>query len=278
MTNKSVAILLATYNSSKHLEELIESIISQTYKDWKLVIHDDGSTDNTIEIIENYIKIDDRFSLVLKDKKFGAAKSFMELLRITNADYYFFCDHDDVWLPEKLEKSVSLLQETEKKNSSQQVIVHTDLFVVDQSLKIKNDSFWKSSKIFPNLLKGKNIAQVFNFVTGCTMGFNQKAKDISFPYPDNIPMHDWWINLCVLKNDGIVEELREPLILYRQHGNNEVGARKADAKYFCNKIQNLKITFQKQWEHILFLKSFKGINVFQYYYYKLYYTILRNLK
>lgn len=272
------AILLPTYNSEKYLSSLIISLQKQTYDDWDLFIHDDGSTDKTIDIIKEFMDSDSRIKIILENVKFGVAKSFMEMLKIITADYYFFCDHDDIWLPNKIEKTIERLEFLTNTNSNKAIIVHSDLYVVNHNLEIINNSFWKSSKIYPKILKGKNIAQVFNSVTGCTMAFNRETKDLSFPYPDNIPMHDWWINLCVLKNDGIVEELREPLVLYRQHGNNEVGARKADAKYFCNKILNLKITFQKQWEHILFLKSFKGINVFQYYYYKLYYTILRNLK
>lgn len=271
------AILLATYNSEKYIIPLLDSIQNQTYTDWSLTIHDDGSSDRTLDIIEEYMSKDGRISIALEGMKLGAAKSFMELLKITNADYYLFCDHDDVWLPNKVEKTVELLDKISTSNPQLPVIVHSDLYVVNENLQIINNSFWKSSRIDPKVLKFVNISQVFNSVTGCAMAFNNNAKTVSFPYADNLPMHDWWINLCVLKNKGIVEEIAEPLIYYRQHGNNEVGARQVDNSYFYQKLLNIKKTIGDQLTHIKFLRSIGGINFFQYYYYKLYYTIIRNL-
>jgi len=274
----TVAILLATYNSEKFLKTQLDSIINQTYQDWKLYIRDDGSKDSTLLLINEYVKNYSRISIVNDSYTgLGAAKSFMKLLEKVESDYYMFADHDDYWLPTKVEESIKKLKETEDKFSEKPIIVHSDLFVVDQDLKIKQSSFWKSSGIKPNMLKNKNIVQVFNFVTGCTMIFNKKVKDIVFPFPDTIPMHDWWLTIQVLKNDGIIEELEKPLIYYRQHGMNEGGARNVNGKYFINKLLNMKNTVDVQLKHVDFLKVINGLNIIEYYWYKIYYTILRKI-
>ncbi len=273
----SIAILLASYNSSKYLKEQIETIISQTYINWDLYIRDDGSTDNTLDIIHSFVNQDSRIHFVSDEHKgLGAAKSFMKLLEIVHADYYMFSDHDDMWLPNKIEKSYVEMKKIELKASHLPIIVHSDLFVVDKDLKILEKSFWRSSAIIPGVLKTRNFFQVFNFVTGCTMLFNRQVKNHVFPFPSDIPMHDWWITMKVLQHKGIVEEISLPLIYYRQHGGNEVGAREVDANYFIRKIVNIRSTIYIQYQHILFLKGVGGLNILMYYYYKIYYTIIRN--
>ncbi|WP_312993456.1 glycosyltransferase family 2 protein [Chryseobacterium flavum] len=273
-----VSILLATYNSEKYIGELLDSLISQTYTQWDLNIHDDGSSDDTLNILNEYVKQDKRINILSNvPQKRGAAGSFMELLNSTDADYYFFCDHDDVWLPDKIEKMLSVITFMAKEFPNIPLIVHTDLKVVDENLQTIHPSFWKSSGIKPHLLKRKRISQVFNFVTGCAMCFNKQAKIVSFPYPDNIPMHDWWITLCTIENSGKIFEIPEPYILYRQHSKNEVGAKTVKFSYFLNKIFDLKNTLRKQYEQIQFLKSIQGIGFFQYYCYKIYYTFIRKI-
>ncbi|ROI02659.1 glycosyltransferase family 2 protein [Chryseobacterium sp. G0240] len=273
-----VSILLATYNSEKYVRELLDSLILQTYTQWNLVIHDDGSNDSTLDILNEYAKSDKRISISTNiPKRSGAAKAFMELLYSTDADYYFFCDHDDIWLPDKMTKMLSVMVSMAEKQSNIPLIVHTDLKVVDENLQILHSSFWQSSGIKPHILKKKGISQVFNFVTGCAMCFNKNAKNVSLPYPDNIPMHDWWVTLCTIENLGEIFEISEPYILYRQHSKNEVGAKTVGPSYFLHKIWDFKHTLRKQFEQIQFLKSIQGINFFQYYCYKIYYTFIRKI-
>ncbi|MCY0977110.1 glycosyltransferase family 2 protein [Chryseobacterium wangxinyae] len=273
-----VAVLLATYNSEKYLADLLDSLVDQTYRNWELTVKDDGSSDSTLSILADYQKRDHRINVLKSDEiNLGPAITFMKLLSYVEADYYFFCDHDDVWLADKVQKTLVVLQECEKENPDIPIVVHTDLKVVNKDLHVINPSFWKSSGIKPYLLKKKGISEVFNFVTGCTMCFNRKIKEIVFPFPHNIPMHDWWITLCVIKHKGRVVEIEEPLILYRQHSHNEVGARQVGLKYFFLKLLNCHTTFKKQFEHIKFLKEINGLGVAGYYYYKIYYTLIRKL-
>jgi glycosyltransferase involved in cell wall biosynthesis len=273
-----LAILLATYNSQRFLEEQLGSLYRQTNDNWILYIRDDGSTDGTLEIINTY---KNKYSniVLFDDSKtgLGAMKSFLTLLKNVESDYYMFCDHDDVWLPNKVELSLNKIIQTESEYPERPIIVHTDLKVVDRNLELINPSFWQMSAIKPNVIENKNIIQVFNCVTGCTMIFNNNVKVVSFPYVEEAPMHDWWIALQTLKNGGVIKNIEVATILYRQHGNNEVGARNVTFDYFVNKIKGLKRTLQLHSQHINFLKKINGLNAFQYYYYKLYYTVLRNL-
>lgn len=274
----NVSILLATYNSNAFLREQIDSLLEQSYRDWNLFIRDDGSTDDTINIIEEYVANDSRISLIKDDfKNLGAAKSFMQLIREVESDFYFFCDHDDVWLKDKLKVSLEALQNENLKDENIPLIVHSDLYVVNQDLEIVNNSFWKSSGIKPGILNDKSFIQVFNFVTGCTMGFNRKARDISMDFPQDLPMHDWWITINVLNHNGRVIDIEEPLIYYRQHSRNEVGARNVDLKYFFKKFLNLKIILKDHSRHIQFLKSINGHGYFKYYLIKIYYSLVRKV-
>lgn len=273
-----LAILLATYNSQRFLEEQLESLYKQTTNNWTLYIRDDGSTDRTLQIINEYQK---KYSniVLLTDSQFGlgAMKSFLTLLENVDADYYMFCDHDDVWLPDKVELSLKNIVQAELEQPGKPIIIHTDLKVVDGSLALINPSFWHMSAIKPSVIENKNLIQVFNCVTGCTMIFNESVKKLSFPYVEEAPMHDWWIALQTMRKGGVIKHVKIPTILYRQHGNNEVGARNVKLNYFIKKIRSLQQTLRGHSQHIKFLKKINGLNGLQYYYYKLYYTILRNL-
>ena len=274
----TVTILLATYNSSKFLREQLDSLFQQTFSEWTLVIRDDGSSDETIAIIKEFQQ---KFPniLLLEDtnKNIGASKSFMRLLEKTDSSYYFFCDHDDIWLPNKVKDSLDLMKKTELGNMMKPVIIHSDLKVVDKNLNIISNSFWKSSGIKPNYLENKNLIQVFNCVTGCTMLFNKTVKELAFPYPASIPMHDWWLAIVTLRNNGIIRHIDQPTILYRQHGSNEVGARMINFSYFIKKLRTISNTLEGHKSIRNFLQDIKGINFLQFYAYKIFYTIIRKI-
>ena len=274
----TVTILLATYNSSKFLREQLDSLFQQTFSEWTLVIRDDGSSDETIAIIKEFQQ---KFPniLLLEDtnKNIGASESFMRLLQKTDSSYYFFCDHDDIWLPNKVKDSLDLMKKTELENMMKPIIIHSDLRVVDKNLNIISNSFWKSSGIKPNYLENKNLIQVFNCVTGCTMLFNKTVKELAFPYPASIPMHDWWLAIVTLRNNGIIRHIDQPTILYRQHGSNEVGARMINFSYFIKKLRTISNTLEGHKSIRNFLQDIKGINFLQFYAYKIFYTIIRKI-
>ena len=224
--NHSVAILLATYNSQNYLDELLNSIIYQTHKDWILYIRDDGSSDNTLLIIDQYVKTYPNIVLLVDSVKGrGSKNSFLWMLQSVESKYYMFCDHDDVWLNEKISKTYQKMIEVEKSNYKVPVIIHTDLIVVDEKLNEISPSFWEYSNIKP-FFSSFNYYSAYNNVTGCTMMFNNAAKNISLDTCPDAPMHDLWLAMVVSLNNGIIKYISEPLILYRQHGKNVLGAQK----------------------------------------------------
>ena len=221
-----IAILLATYNSQNYLDELLNSIINQTHNDWVLYIRDDGSDDNTLLIIDKYVKSYSNIVLLIDSVKGrGSKNSFLWMLQSVESEYYMFCDHDDIWLNEKISKTYQKMIEVEESNDKAPVIIHTDLIVVDEKLNKISPSFWKYSNIKP-FYSSFNYYSAYNNVTGCTMMFNNVAKKISLDICPDAPMHDLWLALVVSLNNGIIKYVSEPLILYRQHGKNVLGAQK----------------------------------------------------
>jgi|TARA_R110001583_G_scaffold152131_1_gene303930 glycosyltransferase involved in cell wall biosynthesis len=227
MSNQVIQILLATYNGSNYIREQLDSLLSQTNKNWLLLIHDDGSTDSTMEIIKVYCNIHpERIFLLEDDIHFGNSKdNFSHLLAASTAEYVMFCDQDDIWLSDKIEKTFGLMQDLVNDNKELPILVHSDLEVVDESL----SSIAPSMFAYQGLSKSINgLLQILvkNSVTGCTMMINRKAIQVSLPMSSSAIMHDWWIAANVIKHHGIVGFVDKPLIQYRQHGSNSVGAKK----------------------------------------------------
>lgn len=272
----SVSILLCTYNGDHALKEQIESILSQTYKEWDLYVHDDGSTDSTLEIINFYNKTNSNIHLIEDSVKGrGARNSFIWLLEHIDSDYYMFCDQDDIWLDNKIELTINKIKELEDDDKIIPVIVHSDLIVVDSILNLISGSFWEYSKISPKLLTNMRNLQILNCVTGCAMGFNKAAKLCSLPMNELAPMHDWWIALSTLKANGIIDTLDMATIKYRQHSKNVVGARSIGMQYVFNKIRTIISVIGENEKHYRFLKSFSGISRFTFYMTKLVLSVKR---
>lgn len=274
--NHKIAILLATYNGEKYLSDLIESIREQSYTNWILFISDDGSIDETIQIINCFQEKDSRIKVLSCEIHSGAKRNFINMLERVEASYYMFADQDDIWLKDKIEKSINKIVATERNFPGIATLVHSDLKVVDSKLNIISNSFWKYSKIRPDILSTFNYLGVCNSVTGCTMIINNQAKKCSLPMPDSSPMHDWWIAINVSKK-GMLEYINEPLVLYRQHEINVVGARSTSMKYFLKKIINIRTTLMWQSTFFPFLKSVGYGSLMKYYFYKIAYTINRNV-
>ena len=230
-----LAILLATYNSERYLGEQLDSLLAQTYTDWQLYIHDDGSKDGTLSLLNRYIEKDPRIHLLKDDKSRGARDSFMWLLGQVEADYYMFCDHDDVWLPTKIEKSVEVMMQQPDREKTP-LIVCTDSKFVNADLSVIAESHWQKRQHRPWMFTDKWYHLCFDNILGCTMLFNRAAREISLPYPPNTQMHDFWVTTAVLWRGGRIVPIYQSLLLYRQHGDNTVGAPELPSLYqqVCN--------------------------------------------
>ena len=271
-----IAILLATYNSEKYLEIQLNSILAQTNKNWKLYIRDDGSSDKTIAIVKKYCGMFDNIAIVEDDVQHrGARDSFFYLLKNVDADYYMFCDHDDFWLPNKIEVSLKYMQEKEKANPNIPICLYTDAIVVDGSYRIVSKSLWKISKINPSLSEKMPFLLMFNSVTGCTMIINKMAKKTLLPISKNVPMHDVWIAYSVLKASGILFHLDKATLLYCQHGDNAVGANNVSMNYVKSKICSFKKVIATNKSIFNWINETYRINPWQFILYKMFYSVIR---
>ena len=221
-----IAILLTTYNGERYLGEQLNSIIAQTYQDWCVLIHDDCSSDTTLDMVRSYAAKDSRIKLLETGVKRGPMDGFMWLLEHADADYYMFCDQDDVWKSDKIEKTLQTMTDTEIENPLLPVVVGTDLSIVDESLNIIYYSYRSHTNYTLKQLSDKKWHLFYDDIQGCTMMLNRKAKEVAFPYHEKAVMHDWWIMVSVLWKGGVVGYYDAPTMLYRQHMGNHTGVRK----------------------------------------------------
>ena len=218
----TVDILMAAYNGEKYIAEQIESILAQTFTDWRLLIRDDGSSDNTPAIIEGYAaKYPGRINVIHDDAEcHSPTKNFFELLKNAEADYVMFCDQDDVWLKYKVQITLDYMKEAERKNPGKPVMVFTGLQVVDAELRsldmLLHLDFPETRYTFRELLP-------CNCAAGCTQMLNRVCYEGMGGFEDDIHYHDWWASLYA-SVFGVIVRVPMALILYRQHGGNAVGA------------------------------------------------------
>ncbi|HFI0715423.1 TPA: glycosyltransferase family 2 protein [Streptococcus suis] len=215
-----VNILMSTYNGQQFLAEQIRSIQDQTYTDWTLLVRDDGSSDRTREILQDFASQDSRIRLidVEETENLGVIKSFHRLVHYDQADYYFFSDQDDVWLPDKLAVS---LQEAQSYPTDQPLMVYMDLTVVDQDLQVMTESMIRSQSHHANTKLVQELTE--NTVTGGVSMINHSLASL-WTKTEDIIMHDWYLALLASAFGQLVfiDKAGE---LYRQHADNVLGAR-----------------------------------------------------
>ncbi len=239
-----VSVLMSTYNGEKYLKEQIDSILSQTYKDFVLYIRDDGSRDDTLKIIESYT--DERIVLERGENK-GPAGSFFALLnKAARSQYVFFSDQDDVWYPTKLEE---MLKEIEK-HQGVPTMVFSDFSMIDSNGKTVAPSYsdYASLRVKEGDVDiGKIIAQPFVF--GCASVINRELTELVLSPPEGIEMHDCWISLVAAATGNLIYIPRQT-IAHRFHNNNATGKSGQDSfaarisritKGFSWQVQNTKL-------------------------------------
>ena len=240
-----ISILLATYNGEKYLSQQLESLLNQTYKDFKIYVSDDFSEDATMEILKKYYRrYADRIIILQNSKKIGGAcNNFLSLVERVESDIYFFCDQDDVWNADKIEKTIKIFETQSDK--SVPLLVHSDLRVVDANLQILSPSYLSMTNK-SKYLNWKEYLVENNNVVGCTMAINKTLADLYkrnsiHIFKDKLFMHDsFFAQLASLT--GKIEFLDASLVEYRQHENNTVGATEKTSTLYSirNKLRDYK--------------------------------------
>jgi len=224
-----VSIAMATYNGEKFIKKQIESILNQTYKNLEIVICDDNSIDNTFKILKEYADKDKRIKLYKNCNNLGFVKNFEKAINLSKGKYIALSDQDDIWVENKIEILLKEIGEYD--------LIHSDAYLINENAEIIFNSY---SKFVNKYLNPKDIIELActPMVTGCTCMFTSELKEKILPICSEIHVHDIWISFIAFKNGGI-KYCDKPLIKYRQHENNQIGAIKKTGNIF-SKIKKLK--------------------------------------
>ena len=211
-----ISVCIATYNGERFIREQIDSILRQLSSDDEIIVSDDGSTDDTISIIDSIN--DKRIRIIEGPRKHSPTPNFECAMKVAKGDYIFMADQDDVWKPNKVEVCIEWLHKYD--------CVVSDAEVTDSNL----------NPLYPSLYTIMQVRQgrIYNTVwkngyTGCCMAFRRNVLNASLPFPKNIPMHDIWIgNVAAYKYN--MKFIPEKLIYFRRH-NETISCNGKGSKY-----------------------------------------------
>ena len=232
MNKPKIEILLAVYNGEPYLPALLDSLVGQTYRDFRLIVSDNKSTDSTVAILNDYSArfAHDILILPAPPKTVSAHLNFARVSEAGGAPYLMFADCNDVWHSNKVERTLASMQDAEERyGATYPILVHSDLVVVDKKLNRLHPSFWGYQHVNPRRT-GLNQLLLQNCVTGCAMMLNRPLFEMGRPIPEEARVHDYWYAL-IASAFGHIESIEEPLIEYRQHGGNVTGAKSWSALF-----------------------------------------------
>lgn len=227
-----IDILMATYNGERYIRQQIMSLQSQTYSDWRLVVHDDGSKDKTVEIVRSLAEYDNRIVVLDDGIKCGSpASNFLHLVHNSTSEYAMFCDQDDIWFDNKV---VSMYNAIKVMDNTMPTVVYADAYV------------WYPEEGIDGLANGyvaKNLKQFLfqnSGIQGCSTIFNRAMAQQMSKYNGRCAMHDHLLQFigCAFGNVGY---LPIPLILYRQHRSNFTGGEAFSASLMDRLIKHSSI-------------------------------------
>lgn len=209
-----ISIAMATYNGERFVSKQIESLLNQSYSNLEIIISDDNSTDSTYEICEKYAEKDTRIKLVKNKRSKGFISNFQNALSFCSGIYIVLADQDDLWYKEKVIELFNEIYEND--------LIYSDAKLIDDCDNTIAESY---SIVTEKFIPPRNVVDIIlnNPVTGCTLMFNASLLDKVIPFPQGIPAHDQWITLAAFLSNGI-KYIDKPLIGYRQHSTNQIGA------------------------------------------------------
>lgn len=230
-----ISVCIATYNGERYIKEQLDSILCQLSDGDEIIISDDSSNDRTAEIIKSF---DSDIIVLLENQTFRSPIfNFENTLKHAKNDFIFLSDQDDIWEENKVGTIMKHLQHND--------LVLSDASLIDAEGQEINASFFALNGSAPGLFK--NLVK--NSYIGCTMAFNRKILERALPFPENTPMHDWWIGL-IAEMFGKVYFCEEPLVRYRRHDANASASAEKSPYGFGEKISMrllLLVNLAKRW-------------------------------
>lgn len=215
-----IVVLLALFNGADTLEEQLDSIAKQSHKNWSLIVSDDGSKDTGHAHLEKFASNHPGKSWLTEGPQKGSTQNFLTLISLAGplVPYAALCDQDDKWLPPKLARAIYVLGEVQP---GKPAVYVTPTIICDQHLKpLRRSTRFRRPPSFENAL-------VQSIGGGNTMVLNRAALDLvqeTTRHAANVKAHDWWIYQIVSGAGGVIKYDQLPLVLYRQHESNQVGA------------------------------------------------------
>jgi glycosyltransferase involved in cell wall biosynthesis len=247
-----ITIIMAVYNGQEYIREQLESLKDQTYTEWRLVIRDDRSSDKTAEIVKKFSdEVEQEVIFKVNEKPSGSAKNNFALLinDAKESDYVMFCDQDDIWKKDKIEITFNKMKQAEERYGRDfPLLVHGDVEVIDENGNINADSMFEMSHINADSKLPQILIQ--NHVTGCTMMCNKKliAGISEYASSEYIIMHDYLAALYA-SVFGKIEVIKKPLLSYRQHSGNSVGAKNNNNPvYLLKRLANGRKSYKEAME------------------------------
>jgi len=245
-----ISIALCTYNGERYLKEQINSILAQTYQNIEIIVVDDCSHDTTVSILEHYASIVN-LKYIINEKNRGFVKSFERAISLCEGEYILLSDQDDVWETGKIQTLLDAMEH--------HVLVYSNAKLVDEHLAPLGKNLLDAHKI--NCFSGSNNkAFVFkNCISGNTVMFRKKFKEVCLPFPESISFHDVWLAF-VAATYGSIGYVDQPLILYRQHACNitDINKKRKKRKTFTQKITAKKQSYERR---IAFIQSFAQLGI-----------------
>jgi glycosyltransferase involved in cell wall biosynthesis len=249
----SVSVCIATFNGSKYIKEQLVSIIKQLTVNDEIIISDNGSTDDTIKIINELncplIHLVQQQPTInnKRSKSYRITSNFGNALKYATCDYIFLCDQDDIWHPTKVQYCVNLF-----KTSNYSLILH-DAYVINDIGDNILDSYFSISQ--PKISLSKNLFN--NSFLGCCMVFEKKLLTKILPFPKSLIAHDMWIGFLAIYYSNMIL-VSEKLTYYRRHDNNSTSSAFKSKHSFYFKFY-YRLEFVSQFIYKLFLIKLKSV-------------------
>jgi glycosyltransferase involved in cell wall biosynthesis len=204
-----ISVCMATFNGNKYITLQLESILMQLNEGDEIVIVDDASTDETVQLIKNIQ--DSRIKLFENMQNMGVIPSFSRSIYLARGEVIFLSDQDDIWLPNKVKEVMNIFA---KKMDT--TLCLSDAKIIDGTGSIRKNTYFQirgkfTPSLFQNIIKNRFL--------GCSISFKSSMKEHILPFPKNIPAHDMWIGIMNLIY-GKVAYIDKPLFLYRRHTEN----------------------------------------------------------